>query len=87
MMPPAIRQQLALLRESCVHSEGYQCWLSKWWAGLTMADRRLLLAFVGQDDSEENARRPWEQHRQDMRDAMVKECRRLWKLLDVLRFA
>lgn len=84
------RAMLPLLRESFMHSEGrvgaYQDGLSEWWGRIHINDRRLLLALVGLDDSEEYARRPWKQLLQADRDKAVSELKHIQKLIEGLKW-
>lgn len=75
------REALALLREAFQHSHDAQQRFASWWDSVKLADRRLLLAFSGLDDSEESARRKWHQLRQADRDLFLGECRHLLRLL------
>lgn len=86
-MSPEIRERLAMLRESFMHAPGMQDWLSNWWQGLRLDDRRLLLALVGLEDGEAEARRPWKQHPEAHRDKIIGECKRVGRLLEQLRWA
>lgn len=85
--PPAILEKLKLHRETLLHGEQVQEWVSRWWAGLLPDDRRTIMAFAGLDDSAVNARRPWLQYLQTDRDAILKECKRLHRLTDAVRWA
>jgi hypothetical protein len=93
--PPtqAERRNLSLLREVFLHrapAEGGSTafeFVAAWWFGMRVEERRLLLAFCGLDDSEESAARPWPQLLQEHRDRLLTECKRLARLLSVLRLA
>lgn len=85
--PPAVLARISMLRETLLHGEQVQEWVGRWWAGLLPDDRRTLLAFAGLDDSAINARRPWAQYLLSDRDAILKECKRLHRLVDSVRWA
>jgi hypothetical protein len=78
------REALALLREAFQHSRDAQQRFASWWDAVKLADRRLLLAFCGLDDSEESARRKWHQLRQADRELFLGECRHLLRVLSGL---
>lgn len=78
-------RELRELREVFAHSDGAQDGLSVWWQSLDMNARRLVLAFVGIDDSEKAAARPWRQFLQEHRDAIVFECRKFGRIVAPLR--
>lgn len=85
--PPDILKKLTMHRETLLHGEQVQEWVSRWWAGLLPDDRRILLAWAGLDDSAVNARRPWSQYLQADRDALLRECKRLHRLVEAVRWA
>lgn len=86
-MPPAIREEIALLRESFQHSAPLQDWVAQWWGRLPLNDRRLLLALSGLDDSAEAASRHWLQLLQEHRDTVLKEAKRFLRMVEGLRWA
>jgi hypothetical protein len=75
-----------MLRESFAHGRGYQDGLAVWWSRIPQDERRLLLALVGLDDSEESARRPWPQFIQPDRDRMVAELKHIGRMVQGLRW-
>lgn len=81
--PPSAheRETLALMREAFVHTNAVQERRTAWWRRLALADRRLLLALCGLDDSDECAQRSWPQLPQATQDALYRECRRIGRLL------
>ena len=79
--------KLGTIRETIIAGGPVQCWVSDWWKGLLPDDRRTLLAFCGQDDTDENARRPWLQYTAAARAAIVAECKRLHRLTNTLLWA
>jgi hypothetical protein len=79
--------RLKMLREAALHSPGVQDWVGGWWGQLKTDDRRVLLALSDLDDSIQNAARSWRQFRQDDRDALVTECKRVGRLVEGLRWA
>lgn len=85
--PAHVKEKIAMLRESFMHSAGVQDWIASWWSTLNLDDRRLLLALAGLDESPESARRPWKQHAQDTRDALISECKRVGRIVEALRWA
>lgn len=85
-VPQGIRGHLAMLRESYMHAAGYQDGLAVWWDRIGIEERRLLLAFVGLDESEENARRPWRQYLQEHRDQLVAECKHFARIVEGLKW-
>lgn len=78
-----IRQHCEVLKQSIHHQQ----WLANWWDGLTVNDKRQFLAMADLDDSSENARRPWHQLTQVHRDKLVNDLKRVYKLLEVLKWA
>jgi hypothetical protein len=86
-IPEAVRSTLAMQREAFMHAGGYQDGISRWWSQLAIEDRRLLLAFVGLDDSEQAAARAWPQMLLDHRDKLVNECKHLLRLVEGLKWA
>lgn len=85
--PPEIANRLAMQRESFLHGEKVQAWVAGWWRGINMPDRRTLLALAGLDESEANARRPWDQYLQADRDALLAECKRMHRLTAAVKWA
>jgi hypothetical protein len=85
--PPAIRQELAMLREAALHSQKNQEWLGRWWHGLQVDEKRTLLALSGLDDSVEFARRPWGQLMQDQRDKVLTDCKRIARMVGAVVWA
>lgn len=85
--PPAIRAELAMLRETALHSEKNQAWLGRWWQGLLVDEKRTLLAMSGLDDSIEFAKRPWGQLLQEQRDKLISECKRVARLVGAVVWA
>lgn len=87
MIPAAVKGQLGMLRESFLHSNGMQDWVGRWWSQLQVNDRRTLLALSGLDDSQLMASRSWRMLRQEDRDALLIECKRVGRLVEGLRWA
>lgn len=87
MIPGDVKSRLAMLREAFAHSSGFQDWVADWWGKLSVTDRRLLLALAGLDDDEAAARRPWKQHLQQNRDALLSELKRIGRLIEALKWA
>jgi hypothetical protein len=85
-MTPAIREELAMLRESLRHTRTRQDTLAEWWSGVGLDDRRSFLAFCGLDESAESARRPWQQLLPEHRTALELELKRLNRLTAPLRW-
>lgn len=85
--PPEVMRKLGMLRETMMHGEQVQEWVSRWWAGLLLDDRRTLLAFAGLDESQENAKRPWAQYLMDDRQKVLTESKRLYRLTESVRWA
>jgi hypothetical protein len=79
-MTPAIREELAMLRESFRHSPTRQDSLAQWWSDIGIDDRRLFLAFCGLDDTAEFARRSWHQLLPQHRTGLELELKRLHRL-------
>jgi len=86
-IPSEVKGKLAMLRESFLHSAGMQDWVGRWWGAMEVDDRRTLLALSGLDDSKMAAQRPWRMLRQEDRDALLLECKRVGRLVEGLRWA
>ena len=86
-MKAAALVKLAVLREAIMQGAPVQSFVADWWQGLLPDDRRTLLAFCGQDDTPETARRPWAQYLPEVRAAIVAECKRLHRITDPMRWA
>lgn len=87
MMPAEVKGKLSMLRESFMHSNGMQDWVGQWWSRMQVDDRRTLLALSGLDDSSAMAARAWRMLRQEDRDALLVECKRVGRLVEGLRWA
>lgn len=87
MIPAEVKGKLTMLRESFMQSNGMQDWVGRWWAQLPVDDRRTLLALSGLDDSTQMAARAWRMLRQQDRDALLVECKRVGRLVEGLRWA
>lgn len=85
--PPAIRAELAMLRESFHQGAEHQDWLGRWWQRLQVDEKRTLLAMSGLDDSIEFAKRPWGQLMQEQRDKLILECKKIARLVGAVVWA
>lgn len=85
--PPAVRAELAMLRESLNHGEQHQDWLGRWWQKMQVDEKRTLLAISGLDDSIEFAKRPWGQLLQEQRDKLITECKKIARLVGAVVWA
>jgi hypothetical protein len=86
-VPPAVKERIAMLRESYLHKPEVQDWVGMWWGKLAKDDRRTLLALAGLDDSTAMASRAWRQLLQSDRDTLLTECKRFQRLTEAVRWA
>lgn len=79
--------KIKAMREAMMQGEPVQSGVAAWWRGLLPSDRQTLLALCGEDDSEQNARRPWLQYLPAARALIVSECQRLHRITNAMRWA
>lgn len=84
-VPPAYQEKLEQLKEE-FRGRASQDWRARWWARLTLEQRRTLAVLSGVDDDERTVCRGWLSISADNRAALVATGREWARLLEPVRY-